>query len=198
MARGRMISKSLSTSQKFGGLATLGDLAEFAQLLYPMLVVHADDFGRLQGDPFTVKLTCLPISPRSLDDFATALRQLEAAGLIAWYNAAGKLYIEIQNFEWHQQGLHKRTRSQFPDIPGTSRKFPLKEGKEGRKEGIEHPPKSPFYKKGDFRPTRAELKKAELVRNRVHGGCPHTPRHPTAAACIEAIARERRTNGRAS
>jgi hypothetical protein len=198
MARGRMISKSLSTSEKFGGLAALGDLAEFAQLLFPMLVVHSDDFGRLQGDPFTVKLTCLPVSPRPLEDFATALQQLETIGLIRWYGAAGKRYIEIQNFEWHQQGLHKRTRSQFPDIPGTSRKFPLKEGKEGRKEGIEHPPKSPFYKKGDFRPTRAELKKAELVRNRVHGGCPHDPKHQTAKACILALALAARQNGRAS
>jgi hypothetical protein len=197
MARGRMISKSLSTSEKFGSLVALGELSEFTQLLYPLLVIHADDYGRLQGDAFTIKLMCLPVSPRPLEAFAIALQQLDAAGLITWYEAAGKRYIQIRNFEWHQHGLHKRTRSQFPEIPGSSGKFPEipSEGtkeKEGRKEGRNNP-LSPFYKKGGSqRLSRQELKHATELRNRVHGRCPHHPRHQTAAACVKALALEAR------
>jgi hypothetical protein len=183
-----MISKSLSTSEKFGGLVALGELAEFAQLLYPLLVIHADDYGRLQGDPFTVKLVCFPVSPRPLKDFEQALSHLEKADLIRWYTADHKLYIEIVNFDGHQTGLHKRTTSKFPDIPGTSGKFPVNLTK-GKGTKAKTPPTPPFR---GARLTRQELKAATERRNRAHGGCPHHPRHQTAAACVEALALEAR------
>lgn len=121
MARGRMISKSLSTSEKFASLVTIAkELAEFCQVLYPLIVPHTDDFGRLQGDPFTVKHMCFPASPRSLQEFAAALAHLHTTGLIVWYTVAGKRYVQIENFDPHQLGLHKRTRSAFPRVPGNS------------------------------------------------------------------------------
>lgn len=124
MARGRMISKSLSTSEKFASLADhAGQLAEFCQALYPLVLTHSDDFGRLQGDAFTVKHMCFPSSPRSVRDFTVALDYLHNVGLICRYEAASKLYIQIENFDPHQSGLHKRTASGFPDIPDDSRKF---------------------------------------------------------------------------
>jgi hypothetical protein len=193
-----MISKALSTSEKFGGLVTLGEMAEFVQLLYPLLVVHSDDFGRLQGDPYTVKLICLPASPRSLGDFGHALRQLDAVGLIRWYESEGKSYIEIQNFERHQLGLHKRTASHFPEVPGSSGKFTVARARgtelKGTKEKGTNNPPTPLSAKGG-RLTRKQLKTAETIRNRVHGGCPHTPRCDTAEACIRVIAMASRGNG---
>lgn len=198
MARGRMISKSLSTSEKFGGLVTLGTLAEFTQLLFPMLVIHSDDFGRLPGDPFTVKLTCLPVSPRPLEEFAQALTQLDTIGLIDWYEADGKRYIQIENFEWHQRGgLHKRTSSHFPEIPGSSRKFAvnlIKSNLTKSKRTKSKNPPTPLSAKGG-RLTRKQLKAAETIRNRVHGGCPHTPRCDTAEVCIRTIATATKGNG---
>lgn len=116
-----MISKSLSTSERFASLVEVaGGLAEFCQALYPLVVAHSDDFGRLQGDAFTVKHMCFPASPRSLEDFSTALRLLDAVGLTFWYGVAGKRYLQIAQFETHQQGLHRRTRSAFPRVPGSS------------------------------------------------------------------------------
>lgn len=127
MARGRMISKSLSTSQRFADLACrAGELGEFCQSLYPLIVSHADDFGRLQGDPFTVKHQCHPTSPRSIAEFTDALRLLHEVGLIVWFSVGngsgtpGRHYIQVVNFEAHQQGLHKRTRSGFPRVPDDS------------------------------------------------------------------------------
>jgi len=133
-----MISRSLSTSEKFAALGThAGMLGEFCQSLYPLLIPHADDFGRLQGDPFTVKYVCHPSSSRTIQEFSTALGSLHAVGLICWYTVGGKRYIQIQQFEPHQQGLHKRTHSIFPEIPGNRRtfpEFPSEEKKKGREE----------------------------------------------------------------
>ena len=127
MARGRMISKSLSTSEKFASLFdAAGPLAEFCQTLYPLVVVHSDDFGRLQGDAFTIKHTCFPTSPRTIADFSAAINHLHHVGLLCLYQVEQKSYIQILNFDPHQSGLHKRTQSVFPDIPGSSGKFPVK------------------------------------------------------------------------
>jgi len=131
-----MISRVLSTSKKRAALhQVVPGLAEFCQQLYPLLVAHADDFGRLSGDSFTVKHGIDPTSPRPIEDFARALQALNDVGLITWYPAADRQFIQIEKFEPHQSGLHKRTSSVFPapeasgkvPEPGVSRKFPVEE-----------------------------------------------------------------------
>jgi hypothetical protein len=124
MARARLISTSLGSSRRFCRLHNDGsDLAEFAQLLFVLLVVNCDDFGRTEADPFTVKLKVFPGSPRTEEEFETALQTLAQVGLIQLYNGEeGDRYLAIEKFEEHQTGLHKRTQSRFP-IPPLSGKF---------------------------------------------------------------------------
>lgn len=125
MARGRMLSKSLSTSRKFRALLDeAGKRREFDQVLYTLLVAHADDFGRLEGDSFTIKALCYPTSPRPESDFGAALRAMHHVGLIVVYDVDGNRYVQIVQFDEHQTGLHKRTRSRFPEPPVDSRNFP--------------------------------------------------------------------------
>lgn len=106
MARGRMISKSLSTSERRLALHRVaGKLAEFCQALYPLMVAHADDWGRLPGEEQTVKLLIDPGSPRKVSDFVAALHALHAVGLICWYRDptnGGRKVIEIEGFADHQ------------------------------------------------------------------------------------------------
>jgi hypothetical protein len=123
MARGRMISKALSTSQKFAQVFEVcPKLAEFAQSLYPLLVAHSDDHGRQQGDAFTVKHQVHPASPRNLADFEKALTALHDTHLIVRYQAGGRAYVQIVQFDEHQSGLHKRRASSIPEPPGNSGK----------------------------------------------------------------------------
>lgn len=118
MARGRMISKSLSTSERWARLFTVApELAEFCQSMYPLLVAHADDFGRLQGDVHTVKHLILPASPRTPEHVSTALQHLHDTHLIVWYDHASRKLIQIMDFDDHQPGLSKRTKSKFPPPP---------------------------------------------------------------------------------
>jgi hypothetical protein len=118
VARGRLVSRTLGSSRRFASLHTHGKkLAEFSQILYVLLVSFSDDFGRLEGDAFTVKARVFPVSKRSEKEFADALLALHASGLIVWYSEADRHVIQITQWEDHQTGLHKRTKSKFPDPP---------------------------------------------------------------------------------
>lgn len=122
MARGRMISKSLGASKRFTDLQThAGKLWEFSAALFCLVVSNCDDFGRLEGDAASVKWRCWPASSRSEHDFAVSLKAMHDAGLIIWYEVADRHIVEVVQFSEHQSGLHKRTRSKFPDPPGYSR-----------------------------------------------------------------------------
>jgi hypothetical protein len=121
-----MISKSLSTSERRAALhEEAGKLAEFCQSLYPLLVAHADDWGCLQGDVFTVKHLVDPTSPRRLADFEGALMALHNVGLITWYEAddpdgTPRWVVYIRGFAAHQT-LKGHTsdgrRRTFPEPP---------------------------------------------------------------------------------
>ena len=125
MARGRMISKSLSTSRKYGKLYQ-EPLGEFCQALYPLLVAHADDFGRLEGDPYTIKHAVVPASPRNVSEVDQALALLESVGLIA----RSQEVLQVIDFDRHQVGLHKRTESRLPEVSGKVREILIRtEGK---------------------------------------------------------------------
>jgi hypothetical protein len=118
MARGRVISKSLGSSRRFHKLLEhAGDLGEFAQALYPLMVAHADDFGRLSCDAFTVKHEVFPTSPRTEEEFDRVLNAMHTSGLIVRYVLGAEQYAQIDKFEEHQSGLHKRTASKIPGPP---------------------------------------------------------------------------------
>ncbi|WP_348623657.1 DnaD domain protein [Paenibacillus peoriae] len=130
MAEKRMISKVISISEKVNDLPDVFDM-----LLFTWMIPHTDDFGRLAGSPAKVKALVVPMLDKLVADVKESLQRLESAGLIDWYEADGQKVVQIVNFEDHQQGLHKRTRSKFPDppannddifadFPGTSGNFP--------------------------------------------------------------------------
>lgn len=124
MAKGRMLSKVLSVSERRARLhQVVPTLAEFCQALYPLVVAHTDDFGRLQGGAFSLKHTVDPSSPRTLEDFATAIEALDTVGLVQRYEVGGREYLQVWKFSEHQVGLHKRTRSKFPAPPTTPDRF---------------------------------------------------------------------------
>lgn len=123
-----MISKSWSTSKKRAVIyREAGELAEFCLQLFPLLVVHSDDYGRLDADPETVKLVCDPGSPRPVEEFDAALTFFERVGLIQRYQSQRVLWLQISNFDGHQPGLlSKRTEPKSPapptdtEVPGNS------------------------------------------------------------------------------
>ena len=149
MAERRMISKIISISEKVNELPDIFDM-----LLFTWMIPHADDFGRLAGSPFKVKNLVVPSIERiTKADVKVALEHLHAAGLIYWYKVGENEVVQIVNFEEHQQGLHKRTKSKFPDPPSEdSETFPEIPG------SSEDVPKIP-----------SELNRTELNRTELKG-----------------------------
>lgn len=118
MARGRMYAKTVSTSRRYNLLyETAGKLAEFCQALYPLLIAHADDSGRLQGDVETVRLAVCPGTPRSNKAIEEALTHLHTVKLIGWYEVEGRKVIQVIDFAEYQPGLKNRGNSKFPEMP---------------------------------------------------------------------------------
>ena len=177
MARGRLVSRTLGSSRKFAALSqTAGKLAEFAQTLYPLLVANSDDYGRMAGDAFTVKHAVFPTSRRKEGEFRLALNAMHNSGLIRLYDAEGQLTLQIEQFDEHQPGLSKRTKSKFPGPPVNFTEIPESPGSSGATEGNrtefkgtegkrrEEDQNLPTPKaRRDFRPVENSEKKADEV-----------------------------------
>jgi DnaD/phage-associated family protein len=109
-----MVSKVISISEK------VNNLSLFGRLLYTWMIPHTDDFGRMPGSPAKVRALVVPMGDETVKDVETALSDMSKRNLIHWYEVEGDRYIQIVNFDEHQQGLHKRTKSKFPDPPDDS------------------------------------------------------------------------------
>lgn len=121
-------------------------------MLFPLLVASTDDFGRMPGDAFTVKNVVLPSSPRLERDFDAALDIMHKVGLIVRYQAEGAIYVQVHQFDEHQSGLHKRTKSKFPEpteIPGTSEIYRSNRTELNRTEGKGTEPNAPTARVAD-------------------------------------------------
>jgi len=149
MANRRMISKSISTSEKVNR-KLVQYLKEqkfkdpsFGPLLYTWLHPHADDFGRMDGSAYWIKYNIVPCLEFDEKKIEQVLHSMESIGLIIRYSVNGTYCLQIQKFEEHQTGLNKRTASKFPDPPDdilrNSEKFqeipPRREGKGRGREG---------------------------------------------------------------
>lgn len=129
MAEKRMISKVISISEKVSNLPDVFDM-----LLFTWMIPHTDDFGRMAGSPAKVKALVVALLDRTKADVEASLERLNKEGLIIWYEIDGEKIVQIVNFEKHQQGLHKRTTSKFPEPPGISGKVQTIPSEEKRTE----------------------------------------------------------------
>jgi hypothetical protein len=102
MARGRMIDRRISKSDKFAALQT-----DRARVLYFMIYPHTDREGRYSGDPREIKEDCCPRLKYSIKKIAEAVIDLDAVGLIRLYEVDDKACIEFIRFDDFQVGFHK-------------------------------------------------------------------------------------------
>ena len=116
MARGRMLNKTVSLSQKFANLPD-----DTCRLLATWLIRHLDLNGVFYADPAIVRSQIFPMR----DDVTTAqvagyLVAMEKAGLIVIYEANGRKWQHWPGFADNQSGLRYDREKTSNPLPTTA------------------------------------------------------------------------------
>jgi len=115
----RIIKESITTSD------TIDQLSADEERLFLRLTVVCDDYGRFDGKPALVKARCFPLKDFDNATVAEWLSKLQAVGLIRFYVAEGKLYIDFTTWEKHQN-----PRAKYSKCPDPQAICPLMAGSE--------------------------------------------------------------------
>jgi len=107
MARARNIKPSFFTNEQVSDNCPLG------RLLFIGLWTMADYKGDLEWKEKTLKIQILPWDECSVKQLAI---NLDKSGLVRFYSDGNKIYLNITNFEKHQNP-HKNERDKGSDIP---------------------------------------------------------------------------------
>lgn len=97
MSRRRSISTDMGTDPRIAELAEHGALPV---LLYTWAIPHADDWGRLTGDPRQFRLLVCPGFDITASEVDVALTQIAEVGLWLRYVAGGRTYIAFPPTAW--------------------------------------------------------------------------------------------------
>ena len=115
----RRLHASISLSDK------LDLVSDQAALLFTWMQPHADDQGRLQGEPCYIRKLVVPgrkdgWEPEDVARYLNELRQRELVDVYEGTDPPGKFFIEIRKFrELQPPGDGKRRHaSQYPDNTG--------------------------------------------------------------------------------
>lgn len=113
MARGRMIDKVIILSRKINAIS------EGAENLYYRIYVNTDDFGLFHADPKILKGQIYTLRSISAATIERRLNELIEIGLIKIYINNGEKYLEIVDFDKHQDFRKDYTRKYEYPKPNT-------------------------------------------------------------------------------
>lgn len=117
MARGRMISGSIATSESFNAMS------EWGRLTWCLMIPHLDDHGMIEGSATKLKAQTQPLSGRTVPEIAAAVREMIEEEILVAYEADGRIYLAAPSFDRHQVNLHKRTPKPKLPMPDQGRKL---------------------------------------------------------------------------
>ncbi len=128
MAKARMLHKKISVSTQ------VNKLSLSAKLLFTWLIPHADDDGRLKGDPEYIKAMVVPMTKWSFKKVEQCLKEINDIGLIFWWTDTITHEKFIEFIKWNDYQTIRKDRyikSNLPlfkannDIHGTTKDQPL-------------------------------------------------------------------------
>ncbi len=96
MAKARMLHKKISVSLQVNRL-TLP-----ARLLFTWMIPHADDEGKMKGDPEFIKATIVPMVKWSFKKIREYLEEIQDKGLIYYWQENNEWFIEFVKWDEHQ------------------------------------------------------------------------------------------------
>ncbi len=109
----RIIKESICTSE------SIDRLDSFTEVFFYRLIVHCDDYGRMEARPMILRAELFPLKERlPLIKIEQTLESLEKAGCIRRYESDKKQYIAILSWEKHQRIRAKRSKYPPPSWYG--------------------------------------------------------------------------------
>lgn len=97
---------------------SLGRCGLLANVLWPRLIVQADDQGRLHGDARDLRLLCVPQLDVSDADAEAALLELASVKSVRMYSRSGEPYVQLLDWWQYQSHMRRAYPSRFPPPPG--------------------------------------------------------------------------------
>lgn len=82
-----------------------------ARLLFTWMIAHADDYGRLQGEPEYIKATVVPMTKWSFKRIKQYLENIKDLGLIYYWEINNEWFVEFVKWVEHQTIRDDRRKS---------------------------------------------------------------------------------------
>ncbi len=115
MAKARMLHKSISISSQVNRLSLP------ARLLFTWMIPHADDEGKLKGNPDYIRATVVPMANWSKKRIQLYLFAIRDTGLIYYWEQNSEWFVELVKWKQYQQIRTDRfTHSILPSFLGNS------------------------------------------------------------------------------
>lgn len=116
MSRRRYISTDISIDRAIGKLVE--QYGSDAALLYTWMIPHADDEGKLTGDPYEIlSLVWSSLRSKTEDDVLRCLGQLSEFDLIIWDEEAKLVYFPVKSFYKYQSYIKPQNRRNVDPEP---------------------------------------------------------------------------------
>lgn len=98
---------------------SIDQLTWFEEVLFYRLIVACDDYGRFDGRSQIIKGTCFPLKADKIRNkqIEDGIKNLTAAGMVVAYECNGKPFLQLTNWESHQNIRAKK--SKYPAFDGT-------------------------------------------------------------------------------
>jgi len=113
MAKARMLHKKISVSIQ------VNELSLPAKLLFSWMIPHADDQGRLRGNPEYIKAVVVPMTRWSFKKIKEYLNETANKGLIYYWQEKNEWFIEFVKWDKHQ--TIRKDRFIPSDLPSYSK-----------------------------------------------------------------------------
>ena len=105
----RIIKESICTSDN------IDQLTPFEETFFVRLIVNCDDFGRMDARVKILASRLFPLKEVKPCQIMDAVKSLVKADLITVYEVNGKMYLQFNTWESHQQIRAKKSKYPSPD-----------------------------------------------------------------------------------
>lgn len=153
-----MLHKKISVS------AQVNKLSLPARLLFTWMIPHADDEGRLKGDPEFIKATVVPMTKWSFKTVRNYLEELKNQRLIYYWEENQEWFIEFVKWNEHQQ--IRKDRFEESNLPSFNKKSDDQLSTKSQPDDNQKAPQSNISESNQIEVNKSEYNNNELIADK--------------------------------